>query len=119
MEGTPPLVESTTAQASVHLGAQKILRLPRLSAGLDRLALLAPGVSQTFGNLAENGAMFSANGQRPRSNGFLLDGQDNSHRIPGGPRFLFGVRSKPFPNTTSSPTSSAPSMDSPRAPSST
>lgn len=91
VEGIAPLIESTTAQASVNFGAQKILRLPRLSAGLDRIALLAPGITQTGGNLAENGAIFSANGQRPRSNGFLLNGQDNSHRIPGGPRFLFNA----------------------------
>jgi hypothetical protein len=89
--GAAPLIESTTAQASVNFSSHKILNLPRVSAGLDRLALLAPGISPTAGNIAENGAVFSANGQRPRSNGFLLDGQDNSHRIPGGPRILFNV----------------------------
>jgi hypothetical protein len=91
VEATPPLIDATSGEASLNFDARKILYLPRLSAGLDRLALLAPGITPTGGNLSENGAIFSANGQRPRSNGFLLNGQDNSHRIPGGPRFLFGV----------------------------
>jgi hypothetical protein len=99
VEDIAPLAESTTAQASVNFNDRKVLHLPRISAGLDhgashgldKLALLAPGIVPTAGNLVDNGAVFSANGQRPRSNAFLLDGQDNSFRIAGGPKFAFGA----------------------------
>jgi hypothetical protein len=99
VEGTAPLVDSTAAQASVNLDNRRILHLPRLAAGLDhgvtngldKLALLAPGIAPTSANTVDNGAVFSANGQRPRSNAMLQDGQDNVHRIFGGPRFPFGV----------------------------
>ena len=52
-------------------------------------ALTAPGVVVGFGNINSNGLVFSANGQRARSNNFLLDGQDNNDPSLDGPGYLF------------------------------
>jgi hypothetical protein len=84
-----PLVESTTAQASVNFDAKKVVALPRLIAGIDRLALLAPGVAPTQPTTTTNGATLAVNGQRRRANNFLIDGQDNNHAGFAGPSFPF------------------------------
>jgi hypothetical protein len=39
-----------------------------MQAGPDRMALLSPGIVVGFGNINSNGLVFSANGQRARSN---------------------------------------------------
>src|SRR5262249_25522412 len=56
--------------------------------GLDRIALLAPGVTMGFGNVNNNGVTLSANGQRARSNNFTIDGVDNNDLSIGGPNYF-------------------------------
>jgi hypothetical protein len=89
VEGTAPLIESDTSQLSFTVESSKVIELPGLQSGVDRLAFLAPGVVLGFGNINSNGAVFSANGQRARANNFLLDGQDNNDPTIAGPGYFF------------------------------
>jgi hypothetical protein len=89
VDGAAPLVESTTAQSSVNFDSKKVLALPRLIAGINRLALLAPGVAAAQPTTTTNGATLAVNGQRRRANSFLIDGQDNNHPGFAGPSFPF------------------------------
>lgn len=89
VEGTAPLIQADTAELSLNVEATKVVSLPGLTGATDRLALLSPGVVYGFGNINSNGLVFSANGQRARSNNFLLDGQDNNDPSIGGPGYFF------------------------------
>jgi len=66
-----------------------VVTLPGLQGAMDRMALTSPGVVYGFGNINSNGLVFSANGQRARSNNFLLDGQDNNDPTIAGPAYFF------------------------------
>src|SRR2546429_624243 len=57
-------------------------------AGIDTLALLAPGVIPGVGNVNGNGTTFSVNGNRARSNNFTIDGGDNNDLSIGGPNYF-------------------------------
>src|SRR5437870_4194656 len=91
VEGTAPLVESTTQQISESFSAQKAQDLP-VGNTLDSLALFVPGVATagdaSFSN--NNGAEIAVNGQRARSNNYQLDGQANNDNSVGGPSIFFG-----------------------------
>jgi hypothetical protein len=84
----PPLVESTSSQVSTSYDARKVADNPLVTnLGFDALALLVPGVvsvgDNSFSNT--NGAGFSSNGQRGRSNNFQIDGQSNNDNSVAGP----------------------------------
>jgi len=85
VEGSSPLVETTTAQTTATFDNKQIAELPALSGRLDAIALLSPGVIPGFGNVNSNGTTLSVNGQRSRSNNFTIDGQDNNDNSIGGP----------------------------------
>jgi len=91
VEGQAPLVESTTNEFSASFDTKKAAELP-IGNTFDSLALFVPGVVTAgdggFSN--NNGAEFSANGQRARSNNFQLDGQSNNDNVIGGPSIFFG-----------------------------
>ncbi|MGH9510343.1 MAG: carboxypeptidase regulatory-like domain-containing protein, partial [Terriglobales bacterium] len=91
VESTPPLVESSTTQISTTFSNRQVADLP-IGTGFDSLALLVPGVApagdNAFGNT--NGAAISSNGQRTRSNNFMIDGQSNNDNSVSGPQFFFG-----------------------------
>jgi outer membrane receptor protein involved in Fe transport len=89
VEATVPIVQSDTAQLSLNVDSPDVTTLPGVQGGLDKLALISPGVVVGFGNINSNGLTFSANGQRARSNNFLLDGQDNNDPVLAGPGYLF------------------------------
>jgi hypothetical protein len=78
-------------QIGASFETQKVADLP-IGNGPDILTLLTPGVASVgdanFANT--NGAAFSANGQRGRSNNFQLDGQSNNDTSIGGPEIFFG-----------------------------
>jgi len=88
--GAEALVEKDTVQISTTFDQQKVQELPvnAPGRGLDRIALLAPGVTMGFGNVNANGTMLSANGQRARSNNFTIDGVDNNDLSIGGPNYF-------------------------------
>jgi len=91
VEGTAPLMESTTSQISETFSSEKVASLP-MGNTFDSLALFVPGVATagdaSFGN--NNGAELSVNGQRARSNNFQIDGQSNNDNSIGGPDIFFG-----------------------------
>lgn len=85
VQGSAPLLVTDTSQLSTNVQSETVLTLPGIQGGIDRMALLSPGVVVGFGNINSNGLLFSANGQRARSNNFLLDGQDNNDPTIAGP----------------------------------
>ncbi|HLI77662.1 MAG TPA: TonB-dependent receptor, partial [Acidobacteriaceae bacterium] len=84
------LLETTQSQITSTFDSQEITDLPT-GGGLDRLALLVPGVVRTLGDnfSNSNGVGFSANGQRGRSNNFEIDGQANNDNSVTGPQVFF------------------------------
>ncbi|MFC6645975.1 TonB-dependent receptor domain-containing protein [Granulicella cerasi] len=88
---TTPLLNTTESQVSETFSINQVANLP-LAGGFDKLALLEPGVVQTHdGNFSNtNGAGFSSQGQRGRSNNFELDGQSNNDNSVAGPQVFFG-----------------------------
>ncbi|MGH9940413.1 MAG: TonB-dependent receptor domain-containing protein, partial [Blastocatellia bacterium] len=88
--GAEALVEKDSVQISTTFQERKVQELPVNipGRGLDRIALLAPGVTIGFGNVNSNGVLLSANGQRARSNNFTIDGVDNNDLSIGGPSFF-------------------------------
>ncbi len=88
--GSEALVEKDTVQISTTFDQKKVQELPINipGRGLDRVALLTPGVTVGFGNVNGNGVTLSANGQRARSNNFTIDGVDNNDLSIGGPNYF-------------------------------
>jgi outer membrane receptor protein involved in Fe transport len=84
------LVEKNSVQISTTFEQKKVQDLPVNvpGGGLDRIALLTPGVTVGFGNVNGNGVTLSANGQRARSNNFTIDGVDNNDLSIGGPNYF-------------------------------
>ena len=88
-------VEATSAQElqteSGSLGAeisqQEVHDLPIQSGNPIELVLTQPGVQDGNGYSFSNGMGFSVNGTRPRSNNFLIDGQDNNDNSINGQAF--------------------------------
>ncbi|MGE0100855.1 MAG: TonB-dependent receptor [Blastocatellales bacterium] len=88
--GAEALVEKDSVQISTTFEEKKVANLPVNvpGGGLDRIALLTPGVTVGFGNVNGNGVTLSANGQRARSNNFTIDGVDNNDLSIGGPNYF-------------------------------
>ena len=82
-------IDTQSGQLGASLGAQEINNLPYFSLNPAELALTLPGVQDLNGNGNAttgftNGIGYSVNGTRPRSNNFLIDGQDdNDYSISG------------------------------------
>jgi hypothetical protein len=86
-----PLINTSEAQVSTTFDTIQLANLP-VNNGFDTITLLEPGVVQTHDNnfSNHNGATFSANGQRGRSNNFEIDGQSNNDNSVAGPQVFFG-----------------------------
>ena len=86
-----PILETNTAQVTNTFDTKATADLPT-GGGFDSLALYLPGVadtgSQNFSNT--NGAGFSSNGLRGRSNNFQIDGQNNNDNSVAGPSIFLG-----------------------------
>lgn len=89
VQASAPILVTDTSQISTDVTSQTVLETPSVQGGVDKLALTSPGVVVGFGNINSNGLVFSANGQRARSNNFLLDGQDNNDPTIAGPGYFF------------------------------
>lgn len=91
VEGLAPLIEASTSQVTTSFGSKETADLP-LNGGFDMLTLFIPGVadsgSNSFSN--NNGASFSTNGLRGRSNNFQIDGQSNNDNSVAGPSIFLG-----------------------------
>jgi hypothetical protein len=74
-------VNTNDQQLSTLISNEKILDLPLLSRDPNALILLAPGTTTSDSRLGG----FVVNGQRERSNNFMVDGIDNNDtEVPGG-----------------------------------
>jgi outer membrane receptor protein involved in Fe transport len=85
------LIQRENVQVSQQFQSRQISDLPSNIAGggIDTLAILAPGVVPSFAGVANNnGQELSVNGNRPRSNNFSIDGQDNNDLTVAGPSFF-------------------------------
>jgi outer membrane receptor protein involved in Fe transport len=91
VEGSAPIIETTTDQITNTFDAQQTTTVP-IGNNFDTLALFLPGVAPLgdagFSNT--NGEGFSANGQRGRANNFQIDGQGNNDNSIAGPSIFFG-----------------------------
>ena len=84
------LLETTQAQVTTTFDSEMIQDLPT-GGGLDRVALLVPGLVDTHsaGFSNTNGVGISSNGQRGRSNNFEIDGQSNNDNSVAGSQVFF------------------------------
>ena len=80
-------VETENGQISHNIGNTEIRNLPIATLNPIELALTEPGVSDPNGRGFSNGVNLAVNGQRPRSNNFLIDGQDNNDNFAAGQGF--------------------------------
>ncbi|WP_162271363.1 TonB-dependent receptor [Luteitalea pratensis] len=87
VEATNPLVRRSSSDVSATLGMAEIQMLPLVTRNFVQLTRTIPGVARGVagenldgaGSVGwRNSASFTANGQRPRDNNFLLDGVDNN-----------------------------------------
>ncbi len=85
VSGTPPTIDTTTAQIQSVYESRETQDLPTASVGLGvlNLALLQPGVGSSGGLGAGTGP--SVGGQRPRDNNFTIEGIDNNDQGVTGP----------------------------------
>jgi hypothetical protein len=84
------LIQKENVQISSTFESRKVSELPLniAGAGIDTLALGVPGITPGMGFSNNNGAEFSVNGARARSNNFSIDGQDNNDLSVAGPGFF-------------------------------
>lgn len=85
VSGTPPTLDTTTAQIQSTYETRETQDLPTASVGLGvlNLSLLQAGVGSTGGLGAGSGP--SIGGQRPRDNNFTIEGTDNNDKSVTGP----------------------------------
>jgi outer membrane receptor protein involved in Fe transport len=76
--GAAEQLQTQSGELSHSIGKTEINQLPISSLNPIQLVLTEPGVQNGNGYGFSNGFDFSVNGTRPRSNNFLMDGQDNN-----------------------------------------
>ncbi len=79
VQSTVPLIETSTNQLGGHIDSQAIDAMPINGRDFTKLLVLAPGTSGDAGGATDSPGsfgLFSTNGNRGRSNNFLLDGTD-------------------------------------------
>jgi hypothetical protein len=96
VETQSPIINTTNAEISTNFDAKRVSELPlSTNRNILNLAASVPGVSvissgnNSFGTQGNQGTenastAFSANGNRLRSNAFLIDGQDSYYGSTGG-----------------------------------
>jgi hypothetical protein len=89
--GGTELVDTTTSNLSKGFSSRQVVELAQTTAGpagspagVNNLALLAPGVTSSGGVGVGTGG--SVGGQRPRDNNFIVDGVDNNDKSVTGPQ---------------------------------
>jgi outer membrane receptor protein involved in Fe transport len=89
VSGTGATVDLGTALGNV-VSSHEATDLPLNGRNFSQLGLLQPGVAPMTGGLAEAGGLaranqaYAVNGERPESNGYLLDGVPNMDNVNGG-----------------------------------
>jgi Carboxypeptidase regulatory-like domain/TonB-dependent Receptor Plug Domain len=91
VEAGTPIIETNTSQVTTSFSSKEVADLP-LSGSFDALTLFIPGVADSGDNNFSNtnGAGFSSNGLRGRSNNFQIDGQSNNDNSVAGPSIFLG-----------------------------
>jgi hypothetical protein len=83
VEGTAPLLSSDEASTEMRVFHDEIERLPLNGRGVLALLELSPGANITPATRGEAG-QFTANGQRPNSNYFTVDGMSANTGVAAG-----------------------------------
>lgn len=88
--GAAELINTESSQGEMVMDAEQISSLP-VNGALDNTTLASPGVVMTHADSFSNtnGANYSVNGERGRSNNSEIDGQSNNDSMIGGPSFFF------------------------------
>jgi hypothetical protein len=88
VQGTAPLVETTSASVGTVIGERQAVDLPLNLRRYGALATLVPGTTTTNGGFASNTPFsenaYAANGARATSNNYLIDGGDAKNLDLGG-----------------------------------
>ena len=83
VEAASELIQTDSGELSATLGTQAVNNLPISSLNPYALAITLPGAAEPPSEYLNtggfpNGFQFSVNGNRPRSNNYLIEGQDNN-----------------------------------------
>ncbi|HWB99601.1 MAG TPA: TonB-dependent receptor, partial [Bryobacteraceae bacterium] len=78
----PPLLQTESGSVEHVMSTETINNLPLNGRNAVYVAQLAPGVVQGVGGRGVGTGDFTANGQRPTENNFILDGIDNNTAVP-------------------------------------
>jgi hypothetical protein len=78
----PPLMQTESASVGQVMSTRTINNMPLNGRNAVYVAQLAPGVVQGVGGRGLGTGDFTANGQRPTENNFILDGIDNNTAVP-------------------------------------
>lgn len=78
----PPLLQTQTGSVGQVMETKTINDIPLNGRNAMYVAQLAPGVTQGVGGRGNGTGDFSANGQRPTQNNYILDGIDNNTVAP-------------------------------------
>lgn len=78
----PPLMQTESASIGQVMSTRTINNMPLNGRNAVYVAQLAPGVVQGIGGRGLGNGDFTANGQRPTQNNFILDGIDNNTAVP-------------------------------------
>jgi hypothetical protein len=83
VQGTTALLNSDDASVGTLIGREEVERLPIHQGGLLNLLELVPGTTVTPATRGESG-QFTANGQRPNTHYFTVDGASANTGVSGG-----------------------------------
>jgi hypothetical protein len=78
----PPLLQTESGSVSQVMSTRTINNMPLNGRNAVYVAQLAPGVVTGIGGRGLGTGDFTANGQRPTQNNFILDGIDNNTAVP-------------------------------------
>ncbi|MFP5208702.1 MAG: carboxypeptidase regulatory-like domain-containing protein [Acidobacteriota bacterium] len=78
----PPLLQTESGSVGQVMSTQTINNMPLNGRNAVYVAQLAPGVVSGVGGRGIGTGDFTANGQRPTQNNFILDGIDNNTAVP-------------------------------------
>ncbi|GAC1661197.1 MAG: hypothetical protein NVS9B4_13130 [Candidatus Acidiferrum sp.] len=88
VEGTAMVLQTSEAVRGGNFETQQIIQLPLVAQDSINVLLLIPGVQNASTTQFSDGSNnYSVNGQRARSNNFMIDGVENNDISVGGPAF--------------------------------
>lgn len=82
VNSAPPLLQTQSGSVGQVLSSRNINHIPLSGRNSMYAAQLAAGVVPSLGSRGSGTGDFSANGQRPEQNNYILDGIDNNTAVP-------------------------------------